>query len=128
MTVTGTPEMFNAPLVDLRIYTIKLRRLQEFVDIFDRLAIPVQIRYLGPPLGFYISDIGPQNQVVHLWGYKSLADYDARRVARDADREWPAYLNASADLIAGQENRFIRRVDFKSLAAGASVDGSAQGK
>ena len=35
---------------------------------------------LGPPLGWYISmDIGELNQVVHLWGYESLADRASRR-------------------------------------------------
>ena len=77
--------------------------------------MPVQLKYLGPPVGFYVSDIGPLNQFVHLWGYDDLADYDRRRKARDADPEWPAYLAASEHLIVAQENRFIRRIDLRSL-------------
>jgi hypothetical protein len=41
---------------------------------------------------------------------------EARRTARNADPGWPAYLAASAHLVLAQENRIIRRVDFKSLA------------
>lgn len=104
------------PFVDHRIYTIRLRGMAEFIDVFDRLAMPIQLKYLGVPVGFYMSDIGALNQVVHLWGYESIADYDQRRTARDADPEWPAYLQASAHLIVAQENRIIRRVEFKSLA------------
>jgi hypothetical protein len=107
--------VLEKPVVDLRIYTIKPRGMAEFLDVFDRLAMPIQLRYLGPPLGFYASDIGPQNQVVHLWGYDSLADYDRRRTARDADPDWPAYLHASAHLILAQENRFIKRVELQAL-------------
>jgi NIPSNAP len=107
--------MSPKPLVDLRIYTIRLRKMAEFLDVFDRLAMPIQLKYLGPPVGFYVSDIGPLNQVVHLWGYDDLADYDRRRKARDADPEWPAYLAASEHLIIAQETRFIRRADLPSL-------------
>ncbi|MBY4868912.1 NIPSNAP family protein [Burkholderia sp. Bp9017] len=102
--------------IDHRIYTIRPRGMAEFLDIFDRHAMPIQVKYLGPPVGFYTSDIGALNQVVHLWGYDSIADYDTRRTARDADPEWPAYLQASGHLIVAQESRIIRRVDFPSLA------------
>jgi hypothetical protein len=63
-----------------------------------------------------MSDIGALNQVVHLWGYESIGDYDQRRTARDNDPEWPAYLHASAHLIVAQESRIIRRVEFRSLS------------
>ena len=102
--------------IDHRIYTIRPRGMAEFIEIFDRLAMPIQVKYLGAPVGFYMSDIGALNQVVHLWGYESIADYDARRTARDADPEWPAYLQASGHLIVAQESRIIRRVEFPSLA------------
>ncbi|RQV12889.1 NIPSNAP family protein [Burkholderia cenocepacia] len=102
--------------IDHRVYTIRPRGMAEFLDIFDRYAMPIQVKYLGPPVGFYTSDIGALNQVVHLWGYDSIADYDTRRTARDADPEWPAYLQASGHLIVAQESRIVRRVDFPSLA------------
>ncbi|HTR09024.1 MAG TPA: NIPSNAP family protein [Paraburkholderia sp.] len=104
------------PFIDHRIYTIRPRGMAEFLDVFDRLAMPIQLKYLGAPVGFYTSDIGALNQVVHLWGYESIADYDQRRTARDADPEWPAYLQASAHLILAQENRIIRQVEFRTLA------------
>lgn len=104
------------PLVDLRTYTIQLRRMAEFLDVFDRLAMPVQLRHLGPPVGFYVSDIGPLNQVVHLWAYESLADYDERRTRRDHDPDWPTYLHASGPLIVAQENRLVRTARLGSLA------------
>jgi hypothetical protein len=106
----------SKPFIDHRIYTIKPRGMAEFIDVFDHLAMPIQLRYLGVPVAFYMSDIGALNQVVHLWGYESIADYDERRTARDNDPEWPAYLQASAHLIVAQESRIIRRVEFKSLS------------
>jgi hypothetical protein len=105
------------PIVDLRIYTIRLRRMAEFLDIFDRLAMPVQLKYLERPLGMFTSVVGTLNQVVHLWEFDSMGEFEARHAARDMDPDWPAYLSASADLIIAQENRFLRRADLPSLSA-----------
>ena len=39
------------PIVDHRIYTIRPRKMGEFLDVFDRLAMPILLRALGHPLG-----------------------------------------------------------------------------
>jgi len=103
------------PLVDHRVYTIRLRKMGEFIEVFDRLAMPVLLRTLGHPLGFWTSLVGPQNQFVHLWGYDSLADYEARGRARDAHPGFGKYLAASEHLIVSQETRLIRRATLASL-------------
>jgi hypothetical protein len=102
-------------LVDHRIYTIKLRKMPEFLEVFDCLAMPVLLSTLGTPLGFYTSMVGPLNQLVHLWGYDDLADYERRCLARDTHPDFPAYLSASEHLVVAQETRLIRRVDLPSL-------------
>ena len=109
-------------VIDHRIYTIALRKMPEFLEVFDRLALPVLLSTLGSPLGFWTSLVGPQNQFVHLWGYDSLADYEARSLARDRHPDFPAYLAASGHLITAQETRLIRRVDLPRLASAAVVD------
>jgi hypothetical protein len=102
-------------LVDHRIYTVKLRKMPEFLEVFDRLAMPVLLQTLGHPLGFYVSQVGPLNQMVHLWGYDDLADYERRSNARDTHPDFPAYLAASEHLITAQETRLIRWIDLPSM-------------
>lgn len=104
-------------IVDHRIYTIRLRKMGEFIEVFDRLAMPILLHTLGAPLGFWTSHVGPLNQFVHLWGYDSLADYEKRCRARDTHPDFPAYLAASEHLIVAQETRLIRRVELPSVAA-----------
>jgi hypothetical protein len=103
------------PLIDHRIYTIKLRKMGEFLEVFDCLAMPILLQTLGHPIGFYTSLVGPQNQFVHLWGYDDLADYERRCKARDTHPDFPAYLAASEHLITTQETRLIKAVDMPSL-------------
>lgn len=100
------------PVVDHRIYTIVPRGMAEFLEVFERLAMPVLREHLGEPLGFYVSSIGPLNQVVHLWGYDSLADFERRSQARDSDPRFPDYLQASRHLVVAQDTRIIRPVAF----------------
>ncbi len=107
--------MPSKPLVDHRIYTIRLRKMNEFIEVFNRLAMPVLRETLGHPIGFWTTWVGPQNQFVHLWGYDDLADYERRSKARDAHPDFPAYLAASEHLILSQETRLIRAVDLLAL-------------
>jgi hypothetical protein len=102
-------------LVDHRVYTIRLRKMGEFIEVWNRLAMPVLLRTLGSPLGFWTSLVGPQNQFIHCWGYDSLADYEQRCHARDTHPDFPKYLAATEHLITAQETRLIRRVALPSL-------------
>ena len=96
------------PLVDHRIYTIALRKMPEFLEVFIRLTLPLLMQSLGHPVGCYTSLVGPQNQFVHLWAYDDLADYERRCRARDTHPDFPAYLAASGHLITAQETRLIK--------------------
>jgi hypothetical protein len=107
----------SKPLVDHRIYTITLRKMPEFLEVFNRLAMPILMQTLGHPVGFYTSLVGPQNQFVHLWAYDSLADYERRCQARDTHPDFPAYLQASAHLITAQETRLIHAVPMPGWVA-----------
>ena len=109
--------MSPRPLIDHRIYTIRLRKMGEFLEVFNRLAMPILMRTLEHPVGFWSSLVGPQNQFVHLWSYEDLADYERRSRARDVDPDFPAYLAASEHLIVSQETRLIRGVPMPGWQA-----------
>ena len=100
----------------MREYTLHAGKVPEYLQLYEREGLEIQREILGHLVGYYTTEVGEAvNQVVHLWGYESIGDYGQRRTARDADPEWPAYLQASAHLIVAQESRIIRRVEFRSL-------------
>lgn len=110
------PEIaLGKPLIDHRVYTIALRKMPEFLEVFNRLAMPLLLETLGNPIGFYTSVVGPQNQFTHLWAYEDLADYERRCKARDTHPDFPAYLAASGHLITAQETRLIRAVGMAAI-------------
>lgn len=78
-------------LVEHRIYTIKLRKMLEFLEVIDGRVIPILRETLGSPLGFYVSNVGPLNQFVHLWAYDNPADYARRCTVRNTHPDFPAF-------------------------------------
>lgn len=107
----------SGSLIDHRIYTIQPRKMAQFLECFDRLAMPVLLQTLGKPVGFYMSHVGPLNQIVHLWAYEDMADYERRCNARDTHPDFPVYLKSTEGLIVSQEDRLIKRIDLPSLRA-----------
>jgi NIPSNAP len=101
-------------IIDHRVYTIKPNRLNRFLETYERLALPLQRKYLGEPYGFFVSHIGPLNRVVHLWQYESLADREQRREAMEADLEWHAYRRVALeeDTLVDMEDQILKPVPF----------------
>lgn len=101
-------------IVEMRTYTILPGRMAEFLNLYETQALALQKKYLGELLGFYVSEIGPLNQVVHLWRYESLAEREACRARMEADPEWATYRAASRqlDTLASQECKILKPTSF----------------
>ena len=99
-------------IVDERTYTIKAGRVNEFVDLLRPEILPLQQRLLGQLLGYFYTEIGTLNQVVHLWGYTDMADRERRRAAMAAYPGWKELTQPVLSLIVAQENRILIPTDF----------------
>ncbi len=99
-------------IVDVRTYTLVPRKLGKYVELFERHALPVMQRHGLELVGYYLSQIGPLNQVVHLWRYDSLADLERKRAARDADPAWGEYLALTEGMVLSQESKIMRPASF----------------
>jgi hypothetical protein len=104
-------------IVEQRTYTLKPLRTRDFLQLYERAALPLQKKYLGHLVGFFVSEVGPLNQVVHLWAFDSLAERERRRKEMEADPGWPGYVSAlrELDVILEQETKMLRSVSFSPL-------------
>lgn len=101
-------------IFELRTYTAAPGRAHDFVALYEKLGLPLQNKYLGGLVGFYVTEIGPLNQVVHLWRYASLADRETRRAALEQDAGWGEYkqqLKALGAIVA-QDSRIMKPTSF----------------
>jgi hypothetical protein len=101
-------------IVEHRTYTIKALRTGDFLKLYERAALPLQLKYLGHLIGFYVSEIGPLNEVVHLWGFASLAERERRRALMEADPGWALYRQAllELDVVVEQSTKMLRTTAF----------------
>ena len=74
-------------IYEMRTYTLKPGTLAEFEKRFSE-AIPHRQKY--SPLGaFWHTEIGPLNQVIHVWPYEDLQQRTQTRAAASQDPHWP---------------------------------------
>jgi hypothetical protein len=95
-----------------RIYTILPGKIKEYLKNYEELGLPAQKEVLGTLVGFWHTEIGGLNKVVHIWGYDSLDDRLARRKTLAEHPDWPAYLDVALPLIVEQENRVLIPASF----------------
>ena len=102
-------------IVDVRTYTLIPRKTARYLDLFESHALPVMKRHDLDLMGYYVSYVGPLNQVVHLWRYDSLADMERKRAARDADPAWGEFLALTEGMILAQDNKIMRPASFSPV-------------
>ena len=102
-------------IVEERIYTMQPGKVQEWLAFYGERGLPVQQRLLGKLIGFFSSEIGTLNQVVHLWAYDSLAHREQCRANLAKDPDWQAYQRDSPKVIQAMENRILVPASFSPL-------------
>jgi hypothetical protein len=97
----------NAMIVDHRTYELQPGRLRDFLALYEKEGLPVQKKHLGNLVGFFTTEVGNVNEIVHIWGYEDLADRTKRRAAMAADPAWQAYLQKSREFMKHMNNKIL---------------------
>lgn len=76
-------------IFEVRTYRLKPRGVPEFVKIFGKAYEKRQS--LSKISAFFQTEIGPLNEVIHIWPYKDVAEREKKRVrsANDNKYAWP---------------------------------------
>ena len=102
-------------IVDERIYTLKIGKLNDYLALYESKGFAVQTRILGHLIGYFHTEIGPLNQIVHLWAYDSFEERTKRRAILGSDPEWMAYAKEMRPLLDKQENKILIPASFSPL-------------
>jgi hypothetical protein len=98
-------------LYELRTYTLYVGKLAEAVKLYGEAGWPALSAggFDAKLVGYFTSDVGTLNQLVHLWKFDDDAD---RR------RHWAAIgANAAFQAFAGKLRPLIQRQDVQLLQA-----------
>jgi len=102
-------------IIDHRVYSLRPGAVQPFLDMFEQDGLPLYLHYCGKLVGYYVSDSGELNQLIHLWAYDSVEDRERRRSELYRDPRWTVFLEAALPLIVKQESRLLKPTRFSPV-------------
>ncbi|SMF36441.1 NIPSNAP protein [Tistlia consotensis] len=102
-------------IVEERIYRIRAGMMQTYLELVRSEGLAIQQPVLGNLIGYFVTEIGPLNHVVHLWGYRDLEDRAARRRELASKPEWQAFTKKLTATLEAMENRILQPTDFSPL-------------
>ena len=107
---------------ELRRYTIRPGKTAEYVEKAGSIGRPVRGDRYGKLLGYWSTELGALNQVVHIWEYADLAARAAARAGLAKDERWvKEYLPATQPLLEAQENLILAPFDWAPFRATAGM-------
>ena len=102
-------------IVEMRTYVLHPGQQGKFLALMEREGIALERAILGRMLGFYTSDIGTLNEVVHMWGYESHAERDRRRAVLAANEAWRDFVPRVLPLIREMKSSILLPAPFAAV-------------
>ena len=99
-------------LVEQRTYTTHPGQWRAYLALYEAKGLAIQRRILGRLAGYYYSEVGELNQIVHMWAYEDMNERNARRALLMQDPGWLAYVAEMLPLLQKQESRFLMPASF----------------
>jgi len=94
------------------MYLLQVGKAPEYLRHYENEGMKVQLRHLPHLVGYYLTEVGMQNLVTHMWAYDDLNQREKCRAAMQADPQWQAYLPKIRPLIVTQETRIHKAAPF----------------
>jgi hypothetical protein len=102
-------------ILDERTYAIHPQYVKEYLAIYVAEGMALQISHLGDLVGWFTTDAGVVNEVVHMWRYADMGDRERRRAAMDADPAWQVFRNRTSHFVQSMRSRILRPTDFSPM-------------
>ena len=102
-------------IIEMRTYSIKPGELHNFINIYDKEIRQIHTKILGNQIGFFYTEVGNVNEVVHLYGYDSYEDRQLRREVLSKNPEFKVYIGKVQDLIVDMKNQLMSPASFSNI-------------
>ncbi len=94
-------------IIEMRTYTLKPGTLAEAEKRFGE-ALPVREKY-SKLAAFFHSEIGPLNQIIHIWTYDSYEHRAEVRAAAAKEESWPPNIR---EFVVDQQSEVFNPAPF----------------
>lgn len=100
-------------IYDMRIYDLQPGSIPNFMSAVGEIALRIRQDYGIKLAGWYYTDIGPLNRVVHIWAYENYTHFEKARLEVRNDIRWTDnYLPRVSDLVIKQQNMLMKGAEF----------------
>ena len=99
-------------IIEQRTYTALPGKWRDYLALYQAEGLAIQHRILGRMVGYYTTETGPLNQIVHLWAYQDLSERAELRTQLAADPDWQKYVAKMLPLLQSQESKFLNPAPF----------------
>ena len=96
--------------VEMRTYELKPGTANTYAALYLEEGFPIQKSHLGEPVGYYVSEVGDLNQVIHMWRYDSLEQRTQKRTALFSDPAWLDYVSKIGPMVVTQKNMILNDI------------------
>ena len=95
-------------ILEIRNYTLNPGKPAEYWKHYADGGFAAQDPRMHDHLvGYFQSDVGPLNQIVHIWPFTDVAQRDEIRKANYARPEWNSHLAKIRPLMVSQETTLL---------------------
>lgn len=102
-------------IVEERTYTLHPGKVPVYLRLYEDEGLAIQTRILPRLVGYFSTDLGELNQIVHMWGYDDLAQRAQKRAELAADESWKAFVVKLQPLIQRMESRILVPAPFSPI-------------
>jgi NIPSNAP len=95
-------------IYELRAYTLVPGTQGQYLKLSAEVGRKIRGDRYGKLEGFWATESGLLNQVVHLWSYADLNERDRLRAELSKNEEWTkSYMPQTRSLVLAQENKIL---------------------
>ncbi len=105
-------------IYDYREYTLMPEKTTEYMAAVREVAKGIREKYGIKLAGWYYSDVGELNKVVHIWAFRDHEHMKEAKAQVAADPDWTGkYLPRVHGLIQSQKTYLMLSPDFAPVPA-----------
>lgn len=102
-------------ILEVRTYTIRTGLVADYLKLYETEGYATHRKHLGDPVGWFTTETGTLNQVVHMWRYDSQAERELKRAKLYADPAWLSFIPKTRAYIERMENQILHGTAFSPM-------------
>ena len=102
-------------IYEMRIYTVKVGKMDQYIKHFEKIGLPIISKY-SKLIGYWYTETGVLNQVIHIWEYENFNERIEKRKALYDDYEWlENFIPTALQMLEKQESRIMNATSFSPI-------------